>query len=129
MVASSEIMSRERFKLYIEEAAQTGNERAAIALDMFYYRIKKYIAAYVGVLGGCDALVFTAGIGEHSALVRSKSCDGLSFLGITVDESKNEQATGGEKEISNDGAPVRIFVIPTNEEIVIAREAERLCTI
>ncbi|MCE5252166.1 acetate kinase [bacterium] len=110
----------------VAAAAESGNERAALALDMYCYRIKKYIASYMGVLGGCDALVFTAGVGEHSPLIRSKSCEGLSFLGITVDEEKNSRAIGGEAGINRSDSPVKILVIPTNEEIVIAREAERL---
>ncbi len=108
------------------DAAEAGNERAATALDMYCYRIKKYIAAYTGVLGGLDALVFTAGVGEHSPLVRGRSCAGLSCMGVEIDKAENEKATGGEAEISVENSPVRIFVIPTNEEIVIAREAERL---
>ena len=110
----------------VEKAAQSGNDRAVLALDMYCYRIKKYIAAYTGILGGCDALVFTAGVGEHSAFVRSTSCEGLAFLGIRIDEEKNARATGGETVISEDDSPVQVLVIPTNEEIVIAREAERL---
>ena len=108
------------------EAAESRNERAGIALDMYCYRIKKYIASYTGVLGGLDALVFTAGVGEHSPLIRKKACEGLSCMGIEIDEIKNEKATTGEAEIGRAGLSVRIFVIPTNEEIVIAREAERL---
>jgi len=110
----------------VENAAQSGDERAELALDMYCYRIKKYIAAYTGILGGCDALVFTAGVGEHSAFVRSASCEGLAFLGILIDKEKNARATGGETVISEDCSPIQVLVIPTNEEIVIAREAERL---
>ena len=110
----------------VEHAARTGNERATLALDMYCYRIKKYIAAYAGILCGCDALVFTAGIGEHSPTVRRKSCEGLSFMGIELDAEKNERTVGGEADISSANSPSKIFVIPTNEEIVIAREAERL---
>lgn len=110
----------------VEHAARNGNERAALAFDMYCYRIKKYIASYAGILGGCDALVFTAGIGEHSPNVRRKSCKGLSFMGIELDTEKNEGAVGGESDISSADSRSKIFVIPTNEEIVIAREAERL---
>ena len=111
----------------IEAAAKSGNEHAILALDMYAYRIKKYISAYIGILGGLDALAFTAGVGENSPLIRSKSCCGLSFLGIDIDESKNESAHG-ETKINKDESSVSVFVIPTNEEIVIAREAERLCS-
>ena len=110
----------------VESAADAGNDRAALAIDLYCYRIMKYIAAYAGVLGGCDALVFTAGVGEHSPLIRRKSCEGLSFMGIELDPEKNTRATGGEAVISADWSPTAILVIPTNEEIVIAREAERL---
>jgi acetate kinase len=110
----------------VESAAGAGNDRAALAIDLYCYRIKKYIAAYAGVLGGCDALVFTAGVGEHSPLIRSKSCEGLSFMGIELDPEKNERATGGVAVISPVSSHTTILVIPTNEEIVIAREAERL---
>ena len=110
----------------IESAVRAGSERAVLAHDMYCYRIKKYIAAYTGVLGGLDVLVYTAGVGEHSPLVREKSCEGLAFLGIEIDTERNARAVGGEAEIGRDGAPVRVLVIPTNEELVIAREAERL---
>jgi len=110
----------------IIEASQNNNKRAEMALDMYCYRIKKYISAYTGLLGGLDALVFTAGVGENSPLIRTKACEGLSFLGIDIDENKNN-AVIDETEISEDGSSVQVFVIPTNEEIVIAHEAERLC--
>ncbi len=112
----------------IHAEAETGNDSAKLALEMYSYRIKKYISAYIGVLGGVDALVFTGGVGENDSRVRSKSCEGLSFAGIEIDEKKNE-ASGDEREldISADGSPVRVFVIAADEEIVIAREAERLC--
>ncbi len=111
----------------VVEAAQSGNERAQLAIDMYAHRIKKYIGAYTGLLGGLDILVFTAGVGENSDLIRSKVCEGLAFLGIEIDKDKNKSAIGAEMDISANGAPVKILVIPTNEEIVIAREAERLC--
>ena len=110
----------------IIEASQNSNKRAEMALDMYCYRIKKYISAYTGILGGLDALVFTAGVGENSPPIRSKACEGLSFLGIDIDENKNN-AVIDETEISKDGSSVQVFVIPTNEEIVIAHEAEKLC--
>ena len=110
----------------LTDAEDAGVERAIIAQKMYAYRIKKYISAYFGVLGGLDALVFTAGVGEHSARVRARACEGLSCIGIEIDTVRNEAAVGGEHIISPDGAPVTVYVIPTNEEIVIAREAERL---
>ena len=110
----------------VEEAANNGNPKAILAIDMYCYRIKKYIAAYTGILGGCDVLVFTAGVGEHSPRVRAKSVNGLDFLGFSLDSDRNKSAIGGESVISKDGSAVKIHVIPTNEEIVIAREAERM---
>ncbi len=112
----------------VEEAAEAGNERAQLALKMYAYRIKKYIASYTGVLGGLDVLVFTAGVGENGPITRSGACGGLEFMGVEIDEDKNYSAPRGkEVEISKDGSPVKIWIIPTNEEIVIAREAARLC--
>ena len=112
----------------IEKAAMSGNDRARLSMDMYAYRIKKYIAAFTGILGGLDVLVFTAGVGENSPVIRSKACEGLSFMGINIDESKNNSVRqGSEAEIQKDGSSAGILVIPTNEEIVIAREAKRLC--
>ncbi|MFC1489772.1 acetate/propionate family kinase [Candidatus Latescibacterota bacterium] len=111
----------------VHAEAEAGNESAELALRMYSYRIKKYIAAYLGVLGGIDALVFTGGVGENDPIVRSNSCNGLIFAGIEIDERKNEiPGEGRDFDISKDRSPVRIFVISADEEIVIAREAERL---
>ncbi len=110
----------------VMEAAESGSERAKTAIDMYCYRIKKYIGAYAGLLGGLDILVFTAGVGEHSPVIRAKACEGLSFLGIDIDQDINANAVGGETSIGRKGSPVQVLVIPTNEEMVIAREAERL---
>ena len=110
----------------VMEAAESGNERAKTAIDMYCYRIKKYIGAYAGLLGGLDVLVFTAGVGEHSPVIRAKACEGLSFLGIDIDPDINAKAVGGETSIGRKGSRVQALVIPTNEEMVIAREAERL---
>jgi len=95
--------------------------------DMYTYRIKKYICSYVGVLGGVDAIVFTAGVGEHTPELRRDVTEGLSFLGITVDNDKNFGVRRGEiEEISADDSQVKVFVIPTDEEMVIAQEIENL---
>ncbi|MFC1537938.1 acetate/propionate family kinase [Candidatus Latescibacterota bacterium] len=111
----------------IHTEADAGNKSAQLALDMYSYRIKKYISAYTGVLGGIDALVFTGGVGENDFRIRSKSCRGLSFAGIEIDDRKNEmRGNECDCDISADGSPVRIFVISADEEIVIAKEAERL---
>lgn len=109
----------------VQKAAGDGNERAALAVDIFCYRIKKYIAAYAGVLGGADHVIFTGGIGENSAVVREKSCEGLSFMGIELDAETNAGCRGREGLISNKGASTGVWVIPTNEELVFARDTAR----
>ena len=107
------------------KSADKGNERAQLALDIFCYRLKKYIAAYAGAMGGTDYIAFTAGIGENSPVVRQKSCEGLEFMGIKIDQERNNQTIGKEALISTDDSPVKVFVIPTNEELVIARDTVR----
>jgi acetate kinase len=102
--------------------AKEDDERARLALDVFCYRLKKYIGAYFAVLGTVDALIFTAGIGENSPLIRSQSCSGLERLGIAIDREKNERAIGGESDISLEGTSSRVLVIPTNEEKLIAMD-------
>ena len=103
----------------LDAAAEKGNEAAQLALDKFAYEVRKYIGAYAAAMGGIDALIFTAGIGENDAAGRAKVCEGLSFLGIEIDEAKNK-VRGEEACISKDGAPVQVWVIPTNEELAIA---------
>jgi len=110
----------------ILEAASKGNERAKLAFEIYCYRVKKYIGAYAAAMGGVDAIVFTAGAGENSPEVREKSVEGLEFLGIKIDKDKNNAAIGIEKDISTEDARVRTLVIPTNEELVIALETERI---
>jgi acetate kinase len=106
----------------ITESAKGGNHRAKLALNVFAYRVRKYIGAYAAVLGGVDALVFTGGIGEKSADLRSKICDGLDFLGIKLDEKKNKNPGKWAGAINRDDSPAKILVIPTWEELMIARE-------
>ncbi len=98
---------------------EAGDEVADLALDVFCHRIRKYVGAYVAVLGGCDALVFTAGIGEHSPLVRARVCAGLDVFGIALDEGRNERS---ETVISTDGATTAVLVVPTDEEHAIAEQ-------
>ena len=109
----------------LEDAAEKGNERAKLALDVFVYSVKKYIGAYAAAMGGIDALVFTAGIGENNGTLRKQAVSGLEFLGIGIDDEKNNQR-GKELDISTADAKVRTLVIPTNEELAIARETVRL---
>jgi acetate kinase len=99
-----------------------GNRRAGLAVDVFCYRLRKYIASYIGALGGVDGVAFAGGIGENSAPVRARSLEGLDALGLLLDGERNERARGTETEISPDGAAVRIFVVPTDEELLIARD-------
>ena len=106
----------------IEELAQSGNSQAQLAIEMVCYRIKKYIGAYLAVLGRIDALVFTAGIGEKSPLIRAGACRGLSHLGIEIDPEKNNRKSKTAFEIQKGGSTVKILVIPTNEEREIAEQ-------
>lgn len=110
----------------IETEASKGDERSQLAIDIFAYRVKKYIGSYVAAMGGVDAIVFTAGLGENSAFMREKICNGLEYLGTRIDTAKND-VRGAEMEISVDGAKVKVFLIPTNEELVIARDTESIC--
>jgi acetate kinase len=109
----------------IIDQAERGNDRAELAIQMFCYRIKKYIGAYMAVLGGVDAIVFTGGIGENASVVRQGVCKDLEHLGVAVDSDKNKTARGNVAEIQKDGAPVRILVVRTNEEFEIARQTMR----
>ena len=109
----------------IEKAANEGNKRAQLALDIFYYRVRKCIGEYAAVMGGVDAVVFTAGVGENNVSGRVEMVKGLEFFGIKLDEEKNK-IRGKEIDVSTADAKVRTLVIPTNEELAIAREVTRL---
>ena len=109
----------------LEAAAAAGNEKAQLALDKFAYEVKKYIGAYAAALGGLDVLVFTAGVGENGVLMRSMICEGLEFLGVKLDQEKNK-LRGDERIISADDSKVKIWVIPTNEELMIAQDTAEL---
>ncbi len=106
----------------IQQQVEEGTERAILALDVFCYRIKKYIGAYLSVIGKADAVVFTGGIGENSVLVREKACSGLEHLGISVDTQKNEAASGSVSEIQKTDAALKVMVIETDEELEIAHQ-------
>lgn len=110
----------------IENAAKEGNERAQLALKMYDYRIKKYIGAYAAALGGVDVVVFTAGVGENQTGTRAQACKGLEFMGIKIDEAKNATIHGEEAIISTPDSKVKVVVVPTDEEIVIARDTKEL---
>ncbi len=109
----------------LDAAANEGNERAKLALEVFTYQVKKYIGSYACAMGGLDAVVFTAGIGENNPGIRKRVTDELSFMGITVDHEKNK-IKGEELDISTPDAKVRTLVIPTNEELAIAKETKKL---
>ncbi|MFH1755956.1 MAG: acetate kinase [Candidatus Latescibacterota bacterium] len=110
------------------ELVKDGDEKADLALDVFCYRLKKYIGAYYAVLGKVDALVFTAGIGENSPEVRSRACAGLECLGIGLDEARNKNAVGRESDVTAKGMSTRVLVVPTNEEKLIAMDTYQLAT-
>ncbi|MBP9027659.1 MAG: acetate kinase [Aminivibrio sp.] len=109
----------------IEEAADAGNPRARLAEEMLYYGVKKYIGSYAAAMGGIDVLVFTAGIGENSARAREGICSGLEFMGVKLDLEKN-QIRGKERIISTDDSRVKVLVVPTDEELVIARDTKKI---
>lgn len=111
----------------IEGAANEGNERAKLALDVYHYRVRQMIGAYAAAMGGVDAIVFTAGLGENSPETRMEVCTGLEFLGAKIDPAKNN-VRGKAVDLSTEDSTVKVFVIPTNEELVIARDTQELTT-
>ena len=104
-----------------EDAASKGNERATLALHSFEYSVKKYIGAYAAAMGGVDAGIFTAGVGENGPDTRANAVEGLEYMGIKIDPEKNN-VRGDEVDVSADDAKVRVLVIPTNEELMIAMD-------
>lgn len=102
-----------------------GNEKAKLALDMFHYKVAKYIGEYYIALGGADAIVFTAGLGENSKTSRLAICEYLKCLGVEIDEEKNSKR-GEELDIATADSKIRVFVIPTNEELMIAQDTKEL---
>lgn len=114
----------------VEKAAGEGNDRARLAIEVFVHRVKKYVGAYAAVLGGADAIVFTGGIGENSATVRRAVCEGLLYMGVALDDAKNNaarprEAGGGVLDVSQHRAPTKVLVVATDEERMIAREVVR----
>lgn len=107
-------------------AAASGHHGAELAVKLFCYRVRKYIGAYMAVLGGADAVVFTGGIGENAHQVRARICERLAPLGVLLDHERNESAAGSECRISSAGSPVAVWVVPTNEELLIARDTARI---
>lgn len=109
----------------IEEAADNGNERAKLALNVFIHKVKKYIGSYIAVMNGADAIIFTAGLGENSGRMRGEICKDMSFFGIELDEVKNN-VRGKEADLSKEGSKIKVFLVPTNEELMIARDTMKL---
>ncbi len=106
----------------LQKAAANGNERAQLAMDMFAYRVRKYLGAYLAVLDGCDAVIFTGGIGEHQAGIRAAICGGLGHLGIELDSERNAAIHGKAAVISRPDSRIAVVIMPTNEELEIARQ-------
>ena len=107
----------------VSNAAKEGNHRAQLALDIVVYEIVKFIGAYTAAMGGLDAIVFTAGIGENDKGLRARVCEAVSFLGVDFDADKN---AANETELTKAGSKVKVFMIPTNEELVIAKDTEAI---
>ena len=110
----------------LSSAASEGNHRAALALEIFGYSCKKYVGSYAAAMGGVDCIVFTAGIGEHDAYVRHMVASELEYMGVVIDEEKNAHPTSGICDITGEGSRVKVLIIPTNEELVIARDTAEL---
>lgn len=110
----------------IENAIEQGNERARLAMDMYFYYILKYISGYIAVLGGVDAIIFTGGVGENQPIMRKYVCDSLAFLGVDFNNELNDRIKGRETELTFPNSKVRVAVIPTNEELAIAIDTEEL---
>lgn len=110
----------------IDSAGKAGNERAKLAIEMYNYRIRKYIGAYAAAMNGCDIIVFTAGVGENQASMREEVCKNLTYLGVEIDVEKNKGIHGDEAVISTPNSKVTVAVIPTDEELMIATDTMAL---
>lgn len=110
----------------ITDAMQEGDKQAKLAFDMYTYRLRKYIGAYAAAMNGMDTLVFTAGVGENSVVLRKAVCDGLTFMGIELDEARNAERSKEARVISSDSSRVSVLVVPTNEELLIARDTYQM---
>lgn len=110
----------------VTEAMVDGDKNAKLAFDMYTYRVKKYIGAYAAAMNGVDTIVFTAGVGENSVALRKAICDGISFLGIELDEARNAERRKDAREITTDSSRIKVLVVPTNEELLIARDTYNL---
>lgn len=111
----------------VEEAMAEGDANAKLAFEMYVYRLKKYIGAYAAAMNGIDVLLFTAGIGENSATLRKAVCSGITYLGLELDEALNSERKKETREISTPASRLKVLVVPTNEELLIARDTYKLC--
>ncbi len=109
----------------LREMIESGDSSAQLAYDVFIHRLRKYVGAYLAVLGHTDVVTFTAGVGENAAAVRRDALSGLAGLGIEIDEQRNSQSAKGARRISADTSPIAVLVVPTNEELAIARDCLR----
>jgi len=110
----------------LEESHENGDRRARLAIEIFCYRVRKYIGAYLAAMGGADAIVFTGGIGENSPEIRATICEGLQWMGLELDKERNETCAGGcDSLISTDDSRLAAYTIPTDEELLIARDTVR----
>ena len=112
----------------VEEASANGNKRAKLSLEMYFYRVKKYIGAYAAAMGGVDVIIFTGGIGENGPETREEICKDFEFLGLEFDKEKNAGKRGEEIEISKTFSKVKVVIVPTNEELVIAQDTYEIVT-
>ena len=110
----------------LEAAVEAGDERATMVLDVYNYRIKKYIGAYAAAMNGVDIILFTGGVGENQADMREAFCNGLDYLGVSLDKAKNNTVRGDEAIISTPDSKVTVCVIPTDEELMIAKDTMAL---
>jgi acetate kinase len=108
------------------ELAENHDRRVQLSIDVFCYRARKYIGAFLATMGGADAVVFTGGIGENSPEIRARICEGMEWAGLTIDAAKNQQTVGREGPISTDGSKLLAYAIPTDEELLIARDTVRV---
>jgi acetate kinase len=122
------VSGRSRDMRDLLEAAHQGDRKAELAVEMFCYRVRKYIGAYLAVLDGADAVVFGGGIGENAPMVRARICAGMDWFGLRLDEDRNSKALGSQGLISSDDAKVHVYVIPVDEAMMIARETARCLT-
>ena len=123
MLGVSEIGSDMR---ELEQAVENGDERAMMTMKMYNYRIRKYIGAYAAAMGGVDIIVFTAGVGENQASTREEACQGLEFMGVSLDNELNSGVRGKEVVLSKPDSKVKVCLIPTDEELMIASDTKNI---